>query len=1458
MTAPLSQRLPRGLFPFLGFLLVAAFVHSAGAQATWRSIADSRPHNAVWMANASEGWAVGTSGALSRTTDGGETWTAEANLGTQSLNGIYGISTNDIWAVGSGGVIRHWNGTTWSTQNSGTTENLNAIHGNGTLVFAVGDAGTVLRRNGATWTSESLPNNVNQNLNGIWVAGNGTAFTVGAAGRTVRYNGTTWSNQPSGVGNGVNLLAVHGSAANSLWAVGDGGAILFWDGSSWGTQTSGVTVDLRSVFALNATQVLAGGANGTLRAFNGSAWSAQNANTNQTINALHFQSASQALAVGNRRMTSLWDGSTWESSQAQLPNAVYTAIWALDDDRVWFGGAGGNITRWDGSTFTTTATPTNRAINGLWGSDYQNIWAVGAAGTILKWDGTTWTAQASDTTESLNGVAGTSASQVWAVGANGTIRRWNGTAWTTQASGTTRNLNAVWANPSGVAYAVGQGGIILKYSGGQWSPQVSGTNRQLFAVWGHGNTAFAAGANGTILKLTGATWSTMTSGVTTAITGISGTAADKVWASTGTGFLFSDGTQWSNDSSSGFGLPVVGLLALAPNALFASTNSGILLTSSPATVPEITLTQLPSLILDHLVSTSSFGPCLINQPVPLNYRIQNTGTAPLTGIGLQITGSRASEYIATALAGDTLPVGQFFDFTLTFTPLGTGTRPATLQITSNDLTEPTLTIPLDGSGFVPVAITKQSTDRAVNPKTKVTFSVTATGTSPISYQWQKDGIDIANATKSSYILSSAAESQEGVYRVIVSNPASTLPSAPILFTVNDPIVITTQPVATASSTGVPVVFTAAATGTEPIIYQWQRNGRNLLGATSSVLTLTNPTVADGGTYTVVVSNVTGQKTSEKAPLTIANASTRILALPSGATATITPQYFGTVTGFTWDQNGGALPDSPRFTGWTGKTLKITGLTTDDSANYGCLLALPVPFPTLPTTTQLIVYTDPPELELPELPAEPIITFDDAIVGGSYSDMIPFNPSALRTPIAFTVSGLPKGLKVNAATGEISGVPQVALTASREYRLTIRASNKKGSSSAPGRLTLHPLPVNADGTYVGRIERHLDINANLGGRLDLKIATTSALSGKLALGASTFSFKGQLNAVLNAPNPTANIEIKRRNLPSIFITFTLDTANHTIGNDLTITIGSESSSGIGWRNRWPTLASMDPLEAADFTARLGPYSVAMLPPAPPVDPQDALNQPQGAAYTTFSISANGTARLTGHAPDGSAFTCATFCGGNGDLLLHCLLNSKKGSLSGHLITDPGSASAAPPHGDTTTLSNLTWTRPPGTSRLYPAGVNALALEAVGGRYVVPANGILAMGLTDDGTNPNAVLNFTHGDVTDTATSPDINLRIHTRTSVALPSSNPRSTKLSLTPTTGRISGSFKLLDSNPATPGTNFTRTSTFRGAIVRDSANSITRGYGYFQLAKRPAASSSEKTSTTRLLSGLVSLSPLP
>ena len=165
--------------------------------------------------------------------------------GSASVASDSGLA-NDVYAVGVEGNIFHYNGSTWEPMQSPTTEILFDVWGSASVVpdsglandvYIVGAEGTILHYDGRTW--ESMQSPTTKNLFSVWGsapldAGSGLAkdvFAVGNAGTILHYNGSTWTEMISPTEE--NLLNVWGTSAADLFTVSNCGTIFHYDGTNW-------------------------------------------------------------------------------------------------------------------------------------------------------------------------------------------------------------------------------------------------------------------------------------------------------------------------------------------------------------------------------------------------------------------------------------------------------------------------------------------------------------------------------------------------------------------------------------------------------------------------------------------------------------------------------------------------------------------------------------------------------------------------------------------------------------------------------------------------------------------------------------------------------------------------------------------------------------------------------------------------------------------------------------------------------------------------------------------------------------------------------------------------------------------------------------------------------------------------------------------------------------------------
>ena len=164
----------------------------------------------------------------------------------------------------------------------------------------------------------------------------------------------------------------------------------------------------------------------------------------------------------------------------------------------------------------------------------------------------------------------------------------------------------------------------------------------------------------------------------------------------------------------------------------------------------------------------------------------------------------------------------------------------------------------DSSSDVAPAVAIPPSSTLVGIGSSATFSVSATGSPVLLYQWRKNGATITGATGGTYTTPATSLSDNGaIFDVIVSNDVGSQTSSPATLSVKTPPSVTWnygQRIYSAS--GQPLTLSAPATGVTPVIYQWRMNNRIISGATSSTLSVSSLTQGNSGYYSVTVTDGT--------------------------------------------------------------------------------------------------------------------------------------------------------------------------------------------------------------------------------------------------------------------------------------------------------------------------------------------------------------------------------------------------------------------------------------------------------------------------------------------------------------------------------------------------------------------------------------------------------------------------
>jgi hypothetical protein len=226
----------------------------------------------------------------------------------------------------------------------------------------------------------------------------------------------------------------------------------------------------------------------------------------------------------------------------------------------------------------------------------------------------------------------------------------------------------------------------------------------------------------------------------------------------------------------------------------------------------------------------------------------------------------------------------------------------------------------------PPTIITQPTNETVNVGGVATLSVSATGTAPLNYQWALNSTNLAGATNTLLTIINAQLTNAGIYTVTITNLYGSVTSSNALLTVlTVGPAITQNPVSRTNAAGTTASFSAAASGTPPLAYQWQRtgtnlnNGGNVSGATTTNLVLTGVQDADAASYVIVVTNTAGSVTSSPALLVVLNPpviltqpTNQVVLVNSNATFSVTAAGLAPLS-YQWLFNGLPLAASNTIT-----------------------------------------------------------------------------------------------------------------------------------------------------------------------------------------------------------------------------------------------------------------------------------------------------------------------------------------------------------------------------------------------------------------------------------------------------------------------------------------------------------------------------------------------------------------
>jgi hypothetical protein len=150
-----------------------------------------------------------------------------------------------------------------------------------------------------------------------------------------------------------------------------------------------------------------------------------------------------------------------------------------------------------------------------------------------------------------------------------------------------------------------------------------------------------------------------------------------------------------------------------------------------------------------------------------------------------------------------------------------------------------------------------------------TFTVAASGTAPLSYQWHFNGGALSGESNTTLTMNNVQPAKSGAYRVVVTNLAGAATSSVASLTVLFAPSITLQPQSQTVTEGSNAVFSVSVTGDPTLSFQWFVDGSPIPGATGPTLARNSVSAADDGkSFTVQITNPVGMATSGAALLNV--------------------------------------------------------------------------------------------------------------------------------------------------------------------------------------------------------------------------------------------------------------------------------------------------------------------------------------------------------------------------------------------------------------------------------------------------------------------------------------------------------------------------------------------------------------------------------------------------------------
>ncbi len=787
--------------------------------------------------------------------------------------------------------------------------------------------------------------------------------------------------------------------------------------------------------------------------------------------------------------------------------------------------------------------------------------------------------------------------------------------------------------------------------------------------------------------------------------------------------------QDGTGSAAIFALPS-GIAASPAGNLYVADTSNNRIASGIQLVPRLTVEQPASTQLTNMTSTINFGSAPAQSSKALVFTLRNNGLTTLSNVAVSIAGSAASDYAVTSLAATSVAVGKTTTLTITFKPSLTGTRIASLVITSNDPHNNPFTIQLTGTGTPGVAF--QNSLALVNEEAgSINVPIIRTGdTSGAVSVRVKSTIGTASAADFGAVSNLLVEFADGEGSKNVSVPITldALAEANEAFTL------------TLSDPQGGIALSTPATTTVRIV--------DTIDTTKPAVVISTPASGAGVAESPVV-NVTGTASDNKGVLKVQVA-----------------------------LNGGSFADATTTLSATGATATFTAPIT--------------PVPGLNTITAKSIDTRNNEsLIVTRTFYYHVLRPLTVVIDGTGTVPLPIAAATYKVNFPYTLTAKPgvgqvfDGWTVNDTTGTnitaaMMELPTLTFTHREGLTLTAHFKSNPFTSAIIGTFTGLVLPSTVALAPNGTLASNGTV-----GWISANVLSTGAFTGTLKIDGLTLPMNGLFDNAGDARFGTTRsktLSLARTTKPALEVSLKLDMTGTT--SKLTGTVTQR------YRTTITAVSDIDADRAAYLLTKNAPPSLAGTSSKPytlvfkHLTSQPgllAIDYPQGDGFATGTIKIDGTVTFSGKLADHTAITATAPLSKVNRWPLFAQLYVLKGSFSAWINVDE-----APANTDMTG-SSTHWFRPYQATQWYPWGWDeGIDVDIIGAHYIPSPGSVFPVPLPVDALNGNATLTFSDGGL-----SPSVVKAINiSPTNVATKAPTTDTSYLfTLTPTTGLIGGTY---------------------------------------------------------------------